>query len=125
MDTYGRPRYVRCPSTKYNSFILVQQAMLLAMKLPPAQKKLQEELNKVKVDIEDKLVPKGGEFTRYLALPAQGKSTEWILEEMAKMDKVLGAHTDWRHGKLSGAVYRTSLICRCLSCVTHWVGRRG
>ena len=66
--------------------------MLFAMKPPPAQKKLQEELNKVKVDIEDKLVPKGGEFTRCLALPAQGKSAEWILEEMVGMDKELGVH---------------------------------
>ena len=77
------------------------------MKLPQAQKKLQEELDKVKVDIEDKLVPKDGEVTRYLALPAQGKSAEWIIEEMARMDKELGAHTDWRDGKISGAVYRT------------------
>ena len=75
------------------------------MKLPVAQKKLQEELGKVKVDIEDKLIPKG-DITRYLTLPAQGKSAEWILEEMARMDKELGAHTDWRQGKLSGAVYR-------------------
>ena len=37
--------------------------MLFAMKPPPAQKKLPEELNKIKVDIEDKLVFKGGEFT--------------------------------------------------------------
>lgn len=86
--------------------ILLQKALLLAMKLPQAQKKLQEELDKVKVDIEDKLVPKDGEVTRYLALPAQGKSAEWIIEEMARMDKELGAHTDWRDGKISGAVYR-------------------
>lgn len=77
------------------------------MKLPPAQKKLQEELGKAKVEIEDKLVSKNGEITRHLALPAQGKSAEWILEEMTRMDKELGGHTDWRQGKISGAVYRT------------------
>ncbi|KAG9309272.1 pyridoxal phosphate-dependent transferase [Chiua virens] len=82
-----------------------KKALLLAMKLPPAQKKLQEELGKVKVDIEEKLLPKAGEITRHLSLPAQGKSAEWILEEMARMDKELGAHTDWKQGKLSGAVY--------------------
>lgn len=81
------------------------------MKLPAAQKKLQEELGKVKVDIEGKLVPKGGEITRYLTLPAQGKSAEWILEEMARMDKELGTHTDWRQGKISGAVYRAWPCC--------------
>ena len=113
MDTCGRPRYVLfCYALHKIQLILAQKAMLLAMKLPPAQKKLQEELNKVKVDIEDMLVPKGGEFTRYLALPAQGKSTVWILEEMARMDKELGAHTDWGQGKLSGAVYCMSLLRR-------------
>ena len=96
-----------CGATDSVSFIPIQHAMLLAMKLPPAQKKLREELDKVKVDIEDKLLPKGGEITRHLALPAQGKSREWILEEMARMDKELGAHVDWRQGKISGAVYRT------------------
>lgn len=88
-------------------FTLFQKALLLAMKLPVAQKKLQEELGKVKADIEGKLIPKDCEITRHLALPAQGKSAEWILEEMARMDKALGTHTDWRQGKLSGAVYRT------------------
>ncbi|KAF8547229.1 PLP-dependent transferase [Imleria badia] len=82
-----------------------KKALLVAMKLPQAQKKLQEELGKVRADIEDKLVPKGGEITRHLALPAQGKSSEWILQEMARMDKELGTHTDWRQGKISGAVY--------------------
>ena len=92
---------------------------------PPAQRKLQEELSRVKVGIDDKLVPKSGEFTRYLTLPAQGKSAEWILEEMARMDKEPSMHADWRQGKLSGAIYRMSLLRRCSSCVTHWVGRRG
>lgn len=77
------------------------------MKFPAAQKKLREELGKVKVDLEDKFVPKDGEIPRYLALPAQGKSAEWILEEMQRMDKALGGHTDWKQGKVSGAVYRT------------------
>ncbi|KAF9227039.1 PLP-dependent transferase [Gyrodon lividus] len=84
---------------------IAKQALLLAIKLPSAQKKIREEMGKVRLDIEDKLVPKGAEVSRHLSLPAEGKSVEWILEEMAKMDRELGPHADWRHGKISGAVY--------------------
>jgi sphinganine-1-phosphate aldolase len=69
--------------------------------------KIKEELDKVKLDIEDKLLPKGADVSRHLTLPAEGKPIEWILEEMAKMDGELGPHAVWKHGKVSGAVYRT------------------
>lgn len=65
------------------------------------------------MDIEDKLVPKG--VSRYLSLPEEGKSVEWILAEMAKMDSEMGPNANWRHAKLSGAIYRafaTSLYHR-------------
>lgn len=48
--------------------------------------------------------------SRHLAIPEEGKSAEWILAEMAKMDGQLGPNANWRHAKLSGAVYRTSVI---------------
>ena len=88
------------------------------MKLPAAQKKLQDELGRARADIEDKLVPKTDKITRHLTLPAQGRSAEWIIEEMVRMDKELGAHTDWRQGKISGAVYRTCSFT-CVSRVGH------
>lgn len=64
-------------------------------------------MSQAKLDIENKLVPKGAEIVRHLSLPDQGKTPEWILAEMDKMDVELGNNTNWRHGKLSGAVYRT------------------
>lgn len=66
-------------------------------------------MNQAKLDIENKLVPKGAEIVRHLSLPDQGKTPEWILAEMDKMDVELGNNTNWRHGKLSGAVYRTQV----------------
>jgi sphinganine-1-phosphate aldolase len=63
-------------------------------------------MDKARLDIENKLVPKGAEVARHLVLPTEGKSPEWILEEMDKMDVELGTRSNWRHGKLSGAVYR-------------------
>lgn len=78
---------------------------MLVLRLPAARKKVQAEMDKAKMGIEDKLVPKGADVTRHLALPAEGKSPEWILQEMVKMDEEMG-NPGWRNGKLSGAVYR-------------------
>ena len=91
--------------------------MLFAMKPPPAQKKLQEELNKVKVDTNDKLVPKGGEFTRYLSLPKASLPSGFLKRRRGWARSLV--HTDRRQGKLPGAVYRMSLLRRCSSCVIH------
>lgn len=68
--------------------------------------KVDAQMDQAKLDIETKLVPQGADVVRHLALPVEGQNTEWILEEMAKMDTEMGSHTNWRHGKLSGAVYR-------------------
>lgn len=63
---------------------------------------------KARLDIENMLVPKGADVARHLTLPTKGQSQEWILHEMDQMDKELTTQTNWRLGKLSGAVYRTS-----------------
>jgi len=84
---------------------IAQRAILLVLRLPSARKKVEAELGKAKIDIENKLAPRGATLSRNLALPEQGHSKEWILEEMAKMDEELNGHTNWKDGKLSGAVY--------------------
>lgn len=78
-------------------------------------------MDQARLDIEKRLVPQGANVTRHLALPSEGKSLEWILQEMEKMDTELGTTTDsWRDGKLSGAVYRAyplGLVLTLLTCV--------
>lgn len=81
--------------------------------MPSMREKVRIEMNKAKLDIENKLVPKGAGVVRHLALPDEGKSSEWILQEMDKMDVEMGGTTNWRQGKLSGAVYRKQ-YCYCL-----------
>ncbi|KAJ7141450.1 pyridoxal phosphate-dependent transferase [Mycena epipterygia] len=83
---------------------IAQHVIMLALRLPSAQRKVRTEMDKAKLDIEHKLVPQG-DVTRHLALPAEGQTPEWILAEMDKMDKEMGGSTNWRQGKLSGAVY--------------------
>lgn len=82
-----------------------RQILLLALKVPSVQKEVQQQMNQARLDIEGKLVPQGADVTRHLVLPDEGKSMEWILAEMEKMDGEMGPHADWKHGKLSGAVY--------------------
>ncbi|KAJ7899067.1 pyridoxal phosphate-dependent transferase [Mycena leptocephala] len=84
---------------------IVQHAIMLALRLPAAQRKVRTEMDKARLDIEDKLVPKGADVTRHLALPEEGQTPEWILAEMDKMDNEMGSTTVWKLGKLSGAVY--------------------
>ncbi|KAL7281568.1 hypothetical protein ACG7TL_004885 [Trametes sanguinea] len=84
---------------------VVQESLLLALRFPTARKKVESELARARLEIEQKMVPQGPGVTRHLSLPEQGHDTEWILREMAKMDEESGSHVDWRNGKVSGAVY--------------------
>ncbi len=80
---------------------------MMVLRLPSMKSKFTQQMDQAKLDIENKLVPKGAEVVRHLSLPEEGKSLEWILAEIEKMDTELEHRGDWRHGKLSGAVYRT------------------
>ncbi|KAF8893555.1 pyridoxal phosphate-dependent transferase [Infundibulicybe gibba] len=82
-----------------------QRVIHLLLRLPAMRKKVETEMGKAKLDIENKLVPKGAEVVRHLALPDQGQTAEWIVAEMDRMDSEMGVGPNWRHGKLSGAVY--------------------
>ncbi|THH12743.1 hypothetical protein EW146_g7415 [Bondarzewia mesenterica] len=84
---------------------VAQKVVLLIMSMPEMKKKVATEMGKAKVDINNRLVPQGPGVTRHLSLSTQSRSLEWIMDEMAKMDLEGGSHTDYREGKLSGAVY--------------------
>ncbi|KAJ6498960.1 pyridoxal phosphate-dependent transferase [Mycena sanguinolenta] len=84
---------------------IAQRVIMLLLRLPANQRKYRSEMDKAKLDIEGKLVPKGADVTRHLALPEKGQTPEWILAEMDKMDNEMGSPNSWKAGKLSGAVY--------------------
>ncbi|KAJ7045863.1 pyridoxal phosphate-dependent transferase [Mycena alexandri] len=83
---------------------IAQHVIMLALRLPAAQRKVRTEMDKAKLDIEKQLVPQGTDVTRHLTLPEEGQTPEWILAEMDKMDKEKST-ASWKLGKLSGAVY--------------------
>ena len=71
------------------------------------RQKVASQMDQAKLDIENRLVPKGANVVRHLSLPSEGRDLEWILKEMDTMDTEMGGTTDsWKQGKLSGAVYR-------------------
>lgn len=82
-----------------------QVIIRLILRVPATRKKVEERMNQTRLDIEAKILPKGADVVRHLSIPEEGKSLEWILAEMDKMDAEM-AHTNWRQGKVSGAVYR-------------------
>ena len=69
-------------------------------------------MTQARKDIEKKLIPSGPQVIRYLSLPPEGQTKDWILSEMDRMDSYcqnIGGRDsvhDWKDGKISGAVYR-------------------
>jgi sphinganine-1-phosphate aldolase len=88
----------------------LQAVLLILLKLPIMASKVEPQMLQARQKIEDKLVPSGPHVTRYLSLPPEGQTKEWILEEMGKMDEYCHEsgekRVNWKDGKLSGAVYR-------------------
>lgn len=87
---------------------------MLALRLPAAKRKVDAQLAEAQLKIENSLVAKGPDVVRHLVLPIEGRSPEWIAQEMEKMDNETEKHEKWKMGRLSGAVYRESRPCSML-----------
>jgi sphinganine-1-phosphate aldolase len=70
------------------------------------RKRVETEMAAARAEIARKLLPQGKGVVRHLALPKQSCTLEWILDAMEQMDQEAPSHTNYREGKLSGAVYR-------------------
>ncbi|KAF9780793.1 pyridoxal phosphate-dependent transferase [Thelephora terrestris] len=91
---------------------LSTRTLLLLLTLPPMAAKVEPQMAEARRDIEKKLVPSGPQVNRYLSLPSEGQTRDWILSEMDKMDSYCHDFDDrghklhdWKDGKISGAVY--------------------
>ncbi|KLO15424.1 PLP-dependent transferase [Schizopora paradoxa] len=83
---------------------LLERMIFLALKFPSAKKQVDDKLAETRQKIDDKIMPKDPSIVRHLALPAEGRTAEWIAQEMERMDKALESGS-YKDGKLSGAVY--------------------
>ena len=64
---------------------------------------MNSELDAATKDMQDKVAPKFPGRVRWLSLPEDGKSAEWLVDELNAL-KDLPA-SEWAKGKVSGAVY--------------------
>ncbi|KAF8496395.1 hypothetical protein F5888DRAFT_1614671, partial [Russula emetica] len=80
------------------------------IKLPSVCKRVEVEMEAARTEIDRKLLPQGKDVVRHLTLPKRGSTLEWILDSMEQMDQEAPSHTDYREGKLSGAVYRAHYL---------------
>ena len=111
-----RPLRVHCSGFAPFSFPLLlpqlrpsslpQNTLRLVIKWPSLRKRVDTEMEFARGEIDRKLLPQGEGVVRHLALPSKGCTLEWILDEMEQMDREAPKITDYRDGKLSGAVYR-------------------
>ncbi|SRR5258708_25367819 len=86
-----------------------QRSFRLVIKLPSLRKAVDAEMDVARAEMA-KLLPQGKDVVRHLALPKRGCTLEWILDSMEQMDQEAPSHTDYRDGKLSGAVYRAQYL---------------
>ena len=107
-----------------------QRTLLLLLTLPPMAAKVEPQLAQARRDIEKKLLPSGPQVVRYLSLPPEGQTKDWILSEMDRMDNY--CHTfddrgaklhDWKDGRISGAVYRELTDFRGFRSIIDCMGR--
>jgi sphinganine-1-phosphate aldolase len=86
----------------------MQLVVGLLLRLPSSKAKIASELGDARRGLEAKLVPEtlpeGSTYIR--ALPKEGKTPEWLKEEM---DRLLSMEKgDVKEGRVSGAVYHVS-----------------
>ncbi|KAI0268820.1 PLP-dependent transferase [Gloeopeniophorella convolvens] len=84
---------------------IAHRTLQLVITFPSMRAKVKREMDAAKQDIDRMLIPKGDKVVRHLALPEHGRTLDWILGEMEQMDKEAPSHTNYKDGKLSGAVY--------------------
>ncbi|QLG70488.1 hypothetical protein HG535_0A04280 [Zygotorulaspora mrakii] len=65
---------------------------------------VEKELKKVTIAMERELIKNDESLADYETIPLKGLSEEEILEELDKLDTII-PHTEWKEGKVSGAVY--------------------
>lgn len=75
----------------------------LFLRLPFVQSKVQAQVQKSIVELQEKLVPSGPGVTQHTALPASGWTAEQVRAELDKLEQM--KHTQWEKGRVSGAVY--------------------
>ncbi len=82
---------------------IYKQCYSLFLRLPFVQAKVQAQVQKSIIELQEKLVPSGPGVTQYTTLPTSGWTAEQVRAELEKLGSM--EHTQWEKGRVSGAVY--------------------
>lgn len=78
-------------------------AYSLFLRAPGVRGKVDRQVAESVSKLENRLVPRGPDVTKYLTLPKEGWNADQV---RAELDKLQGMdHTRWEDGRVSGAVY--------------------
>lgn len=83
---------------------IVKRVSELVLSLPPIQRKIQKELDSTVTMIEGEIIKNDEALLQFPTLPQTGVHSDVIVSEIGNSQQVL-AHSDWKLGKVSGAVY--------------------
>lgn len=83
---------------------IIKRVSQAVLSLPPIQRKIQKELDSTVQTIEGEIIKNDDALLQFPKLPATGMHSDIIVNEISNLQLVL-AHSDWKSGKVSGAVY--------------------
>ncbi|KAK0533854.1 Dihydrosphingosine phosphate lyase [Tilletia horrida] len=108
-------------SSLYQLYTAISRTVLtLILRTPAARRRVERDLGKAMKDVEAKLIPPTPHLSQNLELPSYGKSNDWLLQELRKLQQLevggsepvgfenweaRNGESVWRSGKISGAVY--------------------
>ena len=72
--------------------------------MPGIRGSVEKQVSMALTSIEADLIKNDPQLEDYTELPPEGLSEEKVLESLDKLNSVL-RHSDWKNGKVSGAVY--------------------
>ncbi|CDK24712.1 unnamed protein product [Kuraishia capsulata CBS 1993] len=73
------------------------------LSLPPIKRKVDAEISQTRAKIESALLVSDAGIPDFTELPAKGLPTDKVYELLDKLNDI--KHSDWKHGRISGAVY--------------------
>lgn len=104
LSTYRHLRSRGIRNTLVETYIrLANFAFRCALKVPSIRKKVISQLDAASADMEKKLKSKAPGVDRWLVLPDEGKSSDWLKDQFELFSQIPA--TDWKSGKVSGAIY--------------------
>jgi len=83
--------------------VIYRRLYALFLRLPFVQSKVQAQVEKSILELQEKLVPSGPGTIQYTTLPASGWTADQVRAELEKLGDM--KHTSWEKGRVSGAVY--------------------